>query len=113
MTDPNQVIATRLISLDAHAPESVELYMPVKRAGENEEFRCGYRILGLGDDRMKYASGVDSMQALYLALQRIGIDLYTSQPGKSGRLRWLDQRDLGFPVPSSMSDLAPGEQQQS
>ncbi len=50
------------------------------------------------------------MQALLLALKRVGADLYTSAEAKAGLLTWeagSSKSDLGFPVPDSIRDLAP------
>ncbi len=47
------------------------------------------------------------MQALLLALQSIGTDLYTSAEAKEGRLTWFGSPNLGFPVPDIIADLVP------
>jgi hypothetical protein len=51
--------------------------------------------------------GVDEMQALFLAMQHIGTRLYTSAFFKAGKLEWLEQRNLGFPVPDKIADIVP------
>lgn len=74
---------------------------------DGKDFYCPFRIEGLGDDRVKYAGGVDSIQALQLAMQRIGVELYASP--RAPDLRWIDpdDLDLGFPVPDNLSDMVP------
>ena len=76
---------------------------------ESEDFYCPYEIIGVGKGKIRYAGGVDSAQALLLALKMIGADLYTSKEIEPGHLVWEGSKkgDLGFPVPSSISDLIP------
>ena len=50
------------------------------------------------------------MQALYLALQVIGAELYTSDAHRAGELVWQQEgRGYGFPVPRGMEDLLIGD----
>ena len=85
---------------------SVELYAPTQ-SDLSDDFQCGYKIEGIGAQKVKFAYGVDSLQALLLAMQSIGADLYSSDAAKTGQLRWLGQLDLGIPVPKSIEDLVP------
>ena len=70
-------------------------------------YYCPFQIIGFGDQKVRYAGGEDTVQALILALKTIGALLYTSSEGKAGLLSWNDGADLGFPVPDSIRDLAP------
>lgn len=107
MTDPNRparIIATRTLQLaddsgsSGTAPVVVEIYEP--QSGEAEgEFFCWYKICGLGDERLKRCVGVDAVQALLVALVRIGSDLYSRDETKAGRLTWNRDENLGIPVP--------------
>ena len=76
-----------------------------------EDYYCPYQILGLGNERVRRAGGVDAVQALELALKMIGTDLYTSKESQSGELSWSGGKkgDLGFPVPDVLRDLAPSQ----
>ena len=48
------------------------------------------------------AWGIDSVQAILLALQMIGADIYTSSYHKSGHLMFEEAgQGYGFPVPES------------
>src|SRR5687767_1242628 len=60
-------------------------------------FRCDYQILGLGDDKVRFGTGIDGIQALQIALQNIGADLYLRHREVS--LLWEGDSDLGFPKP--------------
>ena len=53
--------------------------------------------------------GVDSAQALVLALQMIGAEIYSSDYHKSGNLFWERHGDgYGFPVVPTLRDLLRG-----
>jgi hypothetical protein len=106
MSETGAVIASRTISLDGQPTVDIELFAPTVDARGND-YQCGYRIRGLGNDEIRIAFGVDSLQALLMAMQRIAIDLYTSQPGDAGQLTWLGAGDLGHPVPETIRDLVP------
>lgn len=70
------------------APEPVE---------DEEDFRCPYQILGLGDERIRYAHGVDTMQAFLLSFVALRAHLDASPEGREGRITWLGGEDWGFP----------------
>ena len=53
---------------------------------------------------------LDSVQALLLALQAIGAELYRSEHHLSGRLLWEKEGGgYGFPVPRNIRDLLVGD----
>ena len=109
MTEPSQVIATREFEAGAGRTIVVELYAPEPDPEPNGDFRCGHRISGSGwgEGKVRYTFGVDSMQALFLALQMIGALLYTSEEAKAGHLTWLGGTNLGLPLSKSIRDLEP------
>lgn len=61
-------------------------------------YRCHYQIKGLGDDSIRFGAGVDSIQALQIALQNIGAELYLTH--RRAKLRLEGLKDLGFPKPT-------------
>jgi hypothetical protein len=80
----------------------VKIGVPQRYPEGEEDYFCPYQILGIGDERVRYGSGIDALQALMLTLKMIGADLYTTPEAKSGALSWVGQSvkgDLGFPVP--------------
>jgi hypothetical protein len=102
----NGFIVIRRLELAGEAAQEVTVCIkPPSQVGN--DYRCEFQIAGLGDERARHAMGIDGAQALMLALQLIGANLYTSDASKQGRLTWLGSRNLGFPVPSSISDLIP------
>jgi hypothetical protein len=65
-----------------------------------ENYECPFTIDGMMATSLRSAKGVDSVQALSLALSIIGASLYTSREYKAGELTWFaGQDDLGFPRP--------------
>jgi len=71
------------------------------------DWTCPFEITGLARREVRYAHGVDGVQALELALQLIGTILYTSKEWEAGRLTWLGGRNLMLPVPNNLRDLVP------
>ena len=52
------------------------------------------------------AFGVDSIQSILIALQKVGAEIYTSEAHKSGKLSWLERGDgYGFPLPRNSISL--------
>ena len=75
----------------------------------DRDWSCLYRIDWPDGPYTGAGYGVDATQALLLAMQAIGTDIYTSDYHRSGRLRWLDPGDgYGFPVPATISHLLTG-----
>lgn len=87
------------IKVSVHAPIRGEL-----------DWQCAYEIAWPDGPRRGFGSGIDSTQALLLALHAIGADIYTSDYHRSGRLRW-EQADqgYGFPVPPVIRGLLVGD----
>lgn len=106
------VILTRKIFIvGEHEREIVINIGKPKELEDNGDHYCPYQIVGIGNEKIRYAIGIDQIQAMQLTLSRIGVDLYTSEEGRSGNLRWIgdEKGDLGFPVPDSIKDLLPKE----
>lgn len=106
--DPGEFIAIRrLVLTDSPSQEVlVGIKIPVLHGAD---FRCGYRIFGIGSGRTGHARGIDSLHALHNALLMAGTDLYLSEPAQRGVLTWEGSRNLGFPVPDGAADLVPKE----
>ena len=98
-------IAERHLQLTNGGHVDVLIWAPERIA--DDEFRCAYQIQGMTVARESHAIGADGIQALMLAFEKIGVELYTSDDAKSGALRLDGELDLGFPVPKGLSDLLP------
>ncbi|HEX5724774.1 MAG TPA: hypothetical protein VFX98_04870 [Longimicrobiaceae bacterium] len=62
---------------------------------------CPIQVVGLDDDEVVVAYGYDAVQALQLAMQMVGIRLAYPRTEEPVTLTWLDDPDLGFPLPES------------
>jgi hypothetical protein len=106
LNDVGVVIARRELALAGGQRVTVIVGKP-EPFPDTPDFYCPYQILGLGPERVRYAGGVDGVQALELTLKMIGADLYTSNEAKAKELTWMGSANLGFPVPDSIKDLPP------
>ncbi len=71
---------------------------------------CRYEIDWPGQKKSRFAAGIDSIQALILAMQQIGIEMYASDYHKSGSLKWFEPaQGYGFPVPYTVRHLLIGD----
>src|SRR5262245_17728552 len=107
MTMKREIIARResTIGKDGKRRPEALVYAPVEDGAD--DFRCKYEIRE--DGVVTTASqdyGVDSMQALTLALRKLGADIITSEHVLKKELYWNDHKDdLGLVLPKSLSDL--------
>jgi len=61
------------------------------------EWCCPWRIIGIGDEKVRAAYGVDAFQCLQLVMIMIGATLY-ARAGDETRLSWEGKPgDVGFP----------------
>lgn len=103
------VIASRQLTLDDNHKVEILIGKP-SPIPNGTDWYCPYQTLGMGSGRVRYAGGVDSVQALVLSLSMVGAELYCSAEYESGRLSWecgAVKGDLGFPVPENIRDVLP------
>ena len=67
---------------------------------DSDSHYCPFQISGLGSEEIKYAVGIDSVQALQLVMVMIGANLRFLEQELGGGVNWegSDKGDLGFPV---------------
>ena len=108
------VIATRVLKLcqpTGHIDIPIRIFAPQRR-GDN--WICRFEIDWPDEMVALDAGGVDSVQALELALRMIGAFVYTSDHHEAGNLMWeAPGQGYGFPVPNTIRDLLIGEDQKS
>ena len=92
------VFIERQFELGGEARVVVRFLRPEPDRGD---YRCDYKIIWPDWERSFHAFGIDAVQALLLAMQMAHVDLLLSPESKAGKLRWLEQRDLGLPLPPS------------
>ena len=76
----------------------VIVYSPVKVS--DEEWTCEYKLEGFSTERVRKAIGVDSYQALYLALKILATEVAITDEYKSGRLSLFGE--AGFDIKEMM-----------
>lgn len=98
-----EVIAVRHLRLmeEGEPKRSIQVIAgKPRRADDSNGWYCPFQIVGIGGEEIKYAAGVDAMQALQLVMVIIGatLEYYNQQSG--GGLRWEGDEagGLGFPV---------------
>ena len=104
------IVAGRILTMkvgrrDVEVP--VTIYAPVNKG---DHWRCDFAIGWPDKARHGYGNGIDSAQALLIALRFVGVELYTSTAHKAGKLKCPGQRaGYGFPLPWTIRDEAQGE----
>ena len=103
------IIGTRLLKLKGPKGETdvpVRINAPEEKNGE---WICRYEIDWPNEPVARWGSGLDSVEAIFRALQMIGIELYGSDYHKANRLWWLEPGlGYGFPVTNNVRDLLVG-----
>jgi hypothetical protein len=106
----DEIIAIRRLYLEGKPELVIQVVLGKPQASPSpsiDGFICPYQILGIGDQKVRGAGGVDAFQALQLAMEMIGWELYIKlNPRHDGKLRWEagEANDFGFPVPSVLRD---------
>jgi hypothetical protein len=108
--DASRIVAGRLLTMkvgrrDVEVP--VTVYAPVDKG---DHWRCDFTIGWPDKPRHGHGNGIDSAQALLIALQFVGLELYVSKAHKAGKLKCPGRRaGYGFPLPRTIRDEAQGE----
>jgi len=105
------VIAVRTLRLVASSGQTVDVRVEIDAPEDrSDHWSCGFRIGWPDGEVTNEGKGADSVQALFGALQFIGLLLYSSDHHQQGRLYWGSPGfGHGFPVPSGARDLLVGE----
>ena len=103
------VVASRTLTMEVDGGEvevPINIYLPIDR---HDHWSCPYEIGWPDRPKRGTANGIDSIQALLIAMQMVGIELYTSGAHKSGRLK-LDEPGggYGFPLSYGVRELYEG-----
>ena len=91
----DRVIAERRLTFKDQSsnPKDVRVVLAgPTHSTDKQEYSCDVQIVGLGDAKVRRIFGVDSIQALQLALKFISEMLNRCR----GSLTWLGNDDIGF-----------------
>lgn len=69
---------------------------------------CPHQILGLGEEAVEAAFGVDSLQALLLSVYALRLKLVARAEAASVELDWLGMPDFGLAVDPGVGRFADG-----
>jgi hypothetical protein len=99
-----EVIASRRLTLAQQEGPPSEVLVLLGKPQQSpgfDDFYCPYQITGAGLNRVWYSCGVDTMQALQLALGTLEVEVEVLNKNLGGRLRWNDDEKgwLGFSKP--------------
>lgn len=93
----DSIVARR--TLQAKSGREVEIiFGKPEKFPDDDDFFCPFQVLGAGDEKVRYAGGIDSMQALILALKKLSYYVTTLDEVTNGEIQWLDgsEPDLGL-----------------
>jgi hypothetical protein len=105
LDDVGEIIAARKLYLLNDEKPTREVFVLI---GKPQQFRdsfdyyCPFQIEGIGSEAVRFAAGVDAIQAIELVMKAIGAELYVLRQKYQARLEWQagEEGDLGFPMPT-------------
>jgi hypothetical protein len=104
------LIATRVLRLsrpNGDVEVLIRVFAPEQRS---DHWVCRIEVGWPDGPLTMEAGGVDAVQALQIAMQLIGSQLYASDHHASGRLVWQEPgKGYGFPVTNNLRDLLVGD----
>jgi hypothetical protein len=97
-----EVIAHRSVDF-RRGDEQWEVQVRIGRPEqEKEDWKCAVLIEGLGPATEHVARGVDSVQALLLAVVMVTVQLESRVRAEGGTIEWLGFPGAGLPSPDSL-----------
>jgi hypothetical protein len=104
------LIASRSLnyrSATGDVPVPVSIHAPEK---SGDGWICRFAIGWPDGAAERWGAGSDAVQAIIIAMQMIGAEIYASAYHRSGGLGWLSPgRGYGFPVANNIRDVLVGE----
>ncbi|TCM12032.1 hypothetical protein EDF56_1202 [Novosphingobium sp. PhB165] len=99
----DDVIAERMFMVDG-CEVFCRFFKPER---DGSDFSCRYVIDWPDKAKARYVLGVDSIQALLLAMQSAHVDLLMVRKDDGASVIWLDRESLGLPLSQGLRDLDP------
>jgi hypothetical protein len=102
------VIATRSLLLrDRNVEIPIRVHAPEKA---KVDWICRFEIDWPEGKAERWGAGIDAIQALVIALNMVGAEIYASKHHETGQLVWLAPgRGYGFPISNNIRDLLVGD----
>lgn len=97
------IIASRSLTreIDGNSVEVTVLIGKPRQLDDPPNYFTPYQFRGVGQERIKYAVGIDAVHALQLAMMMIGAELAAVNRKIGNKISWEcgdEDGDLGFPV---------------
>ena len=106
---PVMLVATRELKFQTEVGKEVSILVSLFSPVQNDGLGMPVFNPMARRSRAQDDLGINSAQALVLAIQSVGNSLYLSDYHKTGRLRWENPQDgYGFPVTNTIRDLLIG-----
>lgn len=106
------IIARRTMhvrSVNGDVPVEIRLFLP---EAADHLYLCRYQIDWPDGTIESRAQGGDMIEAIHLALQKLGTEMYMSRHHHEGTLYWMaDWVGYNFPLPKNGRDLLIGDDQ--
>jgi|EndMetStandDraft_8_1072994.scaffolds.fasta_scaffold220329_2 hypothetical protein len=104
------VIGIRVLQLRGEK-RNIDIPIRILAPEDNgKKWICRFEIEWPEGKAARWGIGGDAIEALFHALQMIGIEIYGSDHHRSGRLMWLaESTGYGFPVTKNIRDLLVGD----
>ena len=103
-------VAQRILKIDIEGDEvevPIRIHVPIQR---DDHWQCDYEIGWPTAVRRSVGRGIDSVQSLLIAMQKIGAEIYTIEAHRTGKLKWERHGGgYGFPLPRGIRDLHEGD----
>src|SRR4051812_19188369 len=100
-TELGDVIATRkLYRLDDPGADIVMRFGKPQPTPGHNDFYCPTQIVGIGDEHVDATYGIDAVQALQLAMKRVGATLDRLNAEAGNTLRWDGDENGSYGLPS-------------
>ncbi len=74
-----------------------ELDMEVTKDLENRFWFCAHQIIGVGSEKVHFARGLDTLDALLTSLKMADAGLKFRADAYHKKITWLGESDLGLP----------------
>jgi hypothetical protein len=104
------IIAQRTLTL-GNSGQNIEIPIRIQAPERKDtEWICRFEIGWPEGKAERWGTGNDAIQALFVAMQMIGAEIYASKYHEARRLSWLaPDRGYGFPVTNNIRDLLVGD----
>ncbi|MGH9804248.1 MAG: DUF6968 family protein [Candidatus Acidiferrales bacterium] len=104
LKDVGEVIAVRKLHVVEEGKGSREIEVKIGKPVPypfEDDYYCPFQVVGVGSERVRYAVGIDAVQALQLVMVALGSELYCLNRDSGGSLHWDagGEGDFGFPRP--------------